>query len=65
MINGYVDNFLENFQHFNIDLNIDLTSPIILLPLDPFSLDNNMLYLITCSLVYKNKQLVIVSRLIV
>lgn len=30
-----------------------------------FSLDNNMLYLITCSLVYKNKQLVIVSRLIV
>ena len=38
---GYVDYFLENFQHFNIDLNIDLTSPIILLPLDPFSLDNN------------------------
>ena len=38
---GYVDSFLENFQHFNIDLNIDLTSPIILLPLDPFSSENN------------------------
>ena len=38
---GYVDYFLENFQHFNIDLNIDLTSPIILLPLDSFTLDNN------------------------
>jgi len=38
---GYVDSFLENFQHFNIDLYIDLTSPIILLPLDPFVPDNN------------------------
>ena len=30
-----------------------------------FSLDNDLLYLITCSLVYQNQQLVIVSRLIV
>ena len=38
---GYVDSFLENFQHFNIDLHIELSYPILLLPLDSFSLDNN------------------------
>ena len=38
---GYIDYLLENFQHFNIDLNINLISPIILLPLDPFTPDNN------------------------
>ena len=37
---GYADYF-ENFQHFNIDLYIDLISPIILLPLDPFTTDDN------------------------
>ena len=38
---GYVDSFLENFQHFNIDLHIELSYPIILLPLDSFNPDNN------------------------
>ena len=38
---GYVNLSLENFQHFNIDLIIDLAYPIILLPLDPFDKDNN------------------------
>ena len=38
---GYADSFFKNFQHFNIQLNINLLSPIILLPLDPFVPDNN------------------------
>ena len=44
---GYVDSFFENFQHFNIDLNINLLSPIILLPLDPFEKNNNKCILLS------------------
>ena len=44
---GYVDSFLENFQHFNIELNINLLSPIILLPLDPFDIHNNKCILLS------------------
>ena len=38
IILGYSDTF---FQHFNIDMHIELAYPIILLPLDAFSISNN------------------------
>ena len=44
---GYADYFFENFQHFNIELNINLLSPIILLPLDPFDINNNKCILLS------------------
>ena len=46
---GYVGYFnqLKKFQHFNIELNINLLSPIILLPLDPFDVNNNKCILLS------------------
>ena len=46
---GYVGYFnsLKKFQHFNIELNINLLSPIILLPLDPFDINNNKCILLS------------------
>ena len=43
---GYMDS-LKKLQHFNIELNISLLSPIILLPLDPFEDNNNKCILLS------------------
>ena len=43
---GYI-NSLKKFQHFNIKLNINLLSPIILLPLDTFDMNNNKCILLS------------------
>ena len=54
---GYYEFLSENFQHFNIDLNINLLSPIILIPLDPFDIHNNKCILLRLGKLEINSEL--------